>query len=127
MTLLLDTSILIELERENRDILSSIERLSGKRDERPFISFTSLVEFLTGYEMLSLEKKVKAKKFIWQFPVLHTTNSTAAILSSLKHKYKSQKSMTDLFIASHAIEHNLTLITRDKDFTGINELKKVVI
>lgn len=126
MTLLLDTSILIELEKENRDILSSIERLS-KKHERPFISFMSLVEFLTGYGMLSLEKKVKAKKFIWQFPILHTTNSTAAILSSLKYKYKSQKSMTDLFIASHAIEHNLTLITRDKDFTDINELKKVVI
>jgi predicted nucleic acid-binding protein len=130
MTLILDSSVLFELEKENRQLLEKLENLSKSHKGALHVSFMSLVEFLLGYEALSFEKKAKAKEFIWSFSVIHTTNSTASLLSALKYKYTKlgkQKSITDLFIASHALEHDLTLVTMDKDFADMPEIKKVIL
>jgi len=128
MTLLLDTSILVALEREDSFVKKKIGELSESKP--PFISFISLFEFLYGLESLPLEKKANLKKFLWKFSVLHTTNETAMWLSYLKYCYVKQgkqKSLSDLFIASQALEHKLTLVTRDKDFEDISEIKKIMI
>ena len=130
MTLLLDSSILIALEKEDAKLVGKLEQLSREHNSPLHISFMSLVEFLVGYEGLSMEKKVKSKEFIWKFPVLHTTNATALLLSKLKYDYAKKgrpKSMTDLFIASQALEHDMTLVTRDNDFSDMTEIKKVMI
>lgn len=130
MSLILDSSIIFQMEKGDKKIIELVESLSEKYSELPRISFMSLVEFLVGYEGHNLEKKVRAKEFIWKFPVLHTTNTTAFLLSSLKYKYTrlgKQKSITDLFIASQALEQDLTLATMDKDFADMSELKKIIL
>ena len=130
MTLLLDSSVLFELENGDAKLSHSLEQISKQHKKRPCISFISLVEFLYGYEGLAIEKKVKSKEFIWKFPVLQTTNATAVLLSALKYKYDrlgKQISMPDLFIASQALEHDLVLVTKDKDFSDIGEIKKIII
>lgn len=130
MTLLLDSSILFELEKDNKKVIDALEQITKQHKGRLYISFISTVEFLLGYEALSFDKKTKAKEFIWRFDTLQTTNATAILLSALKYKYDrlgKQKSLADLFIASQAVEHDLTLVTRDKDFSDITEVKKVVI
>jgi predicted nucleic acid-binding protein len=130
MTLLLDSSVLFQIEKGNSQLLERLEACGKQHPGRPCISFITLVEYLVGYENMSMEKKVRAQEFLWQFSVLHTTNATAWLLSSLKYKYAKkgkQKSITDLFIASQALEHSMLLITLDKDFSDIDEIKKVVL
>jgi predicted nucleic acid-binding protein len=64
-----------------------------------------------------------------EFPVLHTTDDTAELLASLKYEYQKlgrKKSFTDMLIATQALEHKLTLVTLDKDFTDITEIKKII-
>jgi len=130
VTLLLDSSVLFELEKDNKSIVNKLKEMFAAHPARACISFMSSVEFLYGIEEKSDEKKAEAKEFLWEFCVLHTTNETAMWLAYLKHKYDrlgKPKSITDLFIASQALEHKLTLVTRDKDFEDISELKKVIV
>ncbi len=128
MTLLIDTSVLIELEHENEQTLSKLGSISREHPERAAISFITYAEFLTGLEKEPLQRKAEAKKFLWKFRILHTTNETALWLAHLRSNYrKQQKSLSDLFIASQAIEHKLTLVTLDKDFEDIKEIKKIIL
>ena len=127
---MLDSSVLFELEKGVKKTLDKVESIVTDSSIPICISFMTLTEFLVGAETRNLENKAKLKKFLWQFSILHTTNETALILAKLKFDYDKkgkQKSITDLFIASQAIEHNLTLITKDSDFEEIGELKKIVL
>ena len=68
--------------------------------------------------------------FLKKFNVLHTTNSSAEILSDLKIKYDKKGialSLADLLSASIVIDNNLVLVTKDKDFERIEELKKIIL
>ncbi len=128
--LLLDTSVLVALEREDPAVEAKMKELAKIHPGPAYISFMTFFEFIFGMEGLEKDEKSELIKFVWSFSVLHTTNATAWLLSHLAYKYKkegNQKSITDLFIASHAAEHNLTLVTRDRDFSDINEIKKVII
>jgi len=126
MTLLIDTSVLIDLENNVPHIKQRLQELSKSHPNPACISSITYVEFLTGIENHPEEKKAEAIAFIWRFPVLQTTNETAMWLSHLKCKYRKEKSLSNLFIASHALEHRLTLVTTDKDFENIAEIKKIV-
>lgn len=130
MTLFLDTSVLVSLERGDEKLKQRLAGLLKEHPEDPCISFMAYMEFLYGLEEKSMERKTMARKFLWDFDVIHTTNATAVLLSALKCKYDrlgKQKSITDLFIASQALEHDLTLITRDNDFKDMAEIRTVVI
>ncbi|VVB81753.1 tRNA(fMet)-specific endonuclease VapC [uncultured archaeon] len=130
MTLLLDSSVLFELEKDNKTIVNRLKEMSAGHPARACISFMSSVEFLYGIEEKSDEEKAEAKEFLWKFCVLHTTNETAAWLAYLKHKYDKlgkPKSISGLFIASQALEHKLTLVTKDRDFEDISEIKKIIV
>lgn len=130
MTLLLDSSVLFELEKDNKAILNKLEKISAAHPARACISFMTCAEFLYGIEEKGDDKKAEAKQFLWKFCLLHTTNETAMWLAYLKHKYDKlgkPKSITDLFIASQALEHKLTLVTKDKDFEDISEIKKIIV
>jgi len=129
MSLILDTSALIALERDDKRIKEKILQLKSIHPGPIFISFITLFEFYYGIEAASQDEKVKLISFLMNFTTLQTTDETAILLSSLKYKYVKagkQKSLTDLIITSQALEHNLTLITIDKDFEDIVELKKEI-
>jgi len=130
MTLLLDTSVLIALERRNPVVESKIRELAKSHPGPARISCITLFEFMYGAECLPKEEKEDLLKFIWRFSVLQTTNATMWLMSHLAYAYKKKgnsKSITDVFIASHAAEHDLTVVTLDKDFSDISEIKKIVI
>ena len=51
-------------------------------------------------------------------------------MADLKYKYEKKGivvPLADLIIASIAIENNAVLVTSDKDFEKIEELKKIII
>src|SRR3989338_10157599 len=112
MTLLLDTSILISIERKERDIVSKISEISKTHYQHPLISFISYFEFYSGL----IEKNVKNKQimiqFINKFNCLKSSSATAQILAELKYKCEKRGvtvPLADMIIASQAKEHNLTL------------------
>lgn len=130
LTFIFDTSILIALERKDKSVLQKLKELALLDEGVPCISFATQVEFLIGIENAPRQSKASLKELLWSFQVLHTTNETALNLAILKCKYDSKcnpKSIIDLLIASQALEHNLTLITRDKDFKHIKEIKTVIL
>jgi len=130
MSLAFDTSILVEIEKRNETIIRELENLSKIHPLPAQLPFMSYFEFLIGLKKRRPKKYEELIKFLNNFNILQTTNKTAEILSDLKIKYDSQGialSLTDLLIASQVIENQLIIVTRDKDFERIEEVKKIIL
>ncbi len=125
MNLILDTSILIEIERKNKIVIDRLNELKSLYPAPPRISFVSYFEYLYGLRAKSAKNKEKLKSFAELFNVIHTTNNTANFLVLLKEKYELP--LADLLIAAQAIETNGLLVTKDKDFENIKEIEKIII
>lgn len=124
MNLILDTSIIIEIERGNHMINEWLNELKKTYPAPPEISFISYFEFLFGLRKKSVKNKEKSREFLELFNVLQTSNTTAEYLVLLKDKYELP--LSDLLIAAQVIENNGVLITKDKDFEKIEELQKII-
>ncbi|MBU3923595.1 MAG: type II toxin-antitoxin system VapC family toxin [Nanoarchaeota archaeon] len=130
MTLAFDTSILIAIERKNKPIIIKLRSLSKLYPIPAQLPFMCYYEFLQGLKIRKPKRQNNLMNFINHFNTLHTTRTTAEILSDLKLKYNKQGiqlSLTDLLIASQVIENHLTLVTMDKDFENITELRKIIL
>lgn len=130
MTLLFDTSVLIGLQRRDDKLIAKLEDLSKTYPLAPFITFLNLFEFLLGLKLKPPRNAKQAQAFVSRFDILNTTEKTSELLTDLKFKYDRKGlalSLADLIIASLAIENDMVLVTKDKDFEKIEELKKVVI
>ena len=125
MTLVFDSSIIIEIERGNKDIIEKLKELRKIHPAPPKISFMSYFEFLYGLRKKSPKNKIKSEEFLKLFDTIQTDNSTASFLVRLKDKY--ELSLTDLFIASQVMENDYILVTKDKDFERIEEIEKVIL
>ena len=123
--LILDTSIIIELERENKYFIAKLEELKKQYRSLPKISFITYFEILEGIENKSEKNKEKAKSFIEIFEVLQTTKITAEKLVYLRKNYELP--IPDLIIAAQTLENNGTLITKDNDFEQIQEMNKIIL
>jgi len=130
MSLVLDTSVLIAIQKKNGNIIKKLSELSKVYPLPPQLTFISYFEFLYGLKKRKPKRYDDALAFLNNFNVLHTTNNSAEILSELKLKYDGEGivlSLADLMIASQVIENNLMLVTLDKDFKKISELKKIIL
>ncbi len=130
MSLVFDTSILIAIERGDKEIINKLEDLHKSYPSSPQLTFISLFEYLIGLKIRKNKSLQNNLTFLKKFNVLHTTNSSAEILSDLKIKYDKKGialSLADLLSASIVIENHLVLVTKDKDFDKIEELKKIIL
>ncbi len=128
--IVLDSSVLLDMWYKKPDVLSALEQLRSRHTSVPCIALMSCFEVFDGAQHKSLKHQDEIMQFLEGFPQLETSRTTAYILARLKHKYESQgKSLplADLLIASQAIEHGVTLVTRDRDFERIEELQKIII
>jgi len=125
VTLIFDTSILVDLDRGRIDTIKKIEDLRKMYPLPATIGFIAYFEFLLGLKDKSIKNKEKSKEFIEKFNVLQTTKNTADKLVELKQKYELP--LADLLIASQVLENNGILITKDNDFKAINEIEKIII
>jgi len=92
--------------------------------------FITYFEFLYGISERSPKNKEKALLFINKFGILRVNKETAEKLYEWKYKYDKDGtalSLADFLIASQVMENNMLLVTADKDFEKIKELRKVVI
>ena len=130
MTLLLDTSVLIDIECNTKKSVDKLMELSQSDPSPAAISFITYFEFIHGMRLKSTKNKERSLAFIEKFYFLRPTKTTASILSDLKYKYDKLGKpipLADLIIASQSIENNMTLVTSDRNFNEITELKKVIL
>ncbi|MEK6830154.1 MAG: type II toxin-antitoxin system VapC family toxin [Nanoarchaeota archaeon] len=125
MILIFDTSILIELERGNSEIIKKISELRKVYPAPARISFISYFEFLYGLRKRSEKNRDKSIKFVERFDIIQTSKETAEILVNLKQNYELP--LSDLLIASHVREIKGILVTKDNDFKEIKEINKVIL
>lgn len=125
MNLIFDTSIIIDIERGNKDTIDKIRELKDLYPAPAKITFISYFEFVHGIRNKMPKNKQKAIAFIEEFSVIQTTKATANNLSLLKNKYELP--LADLLIASQVIETNNILVTKDNDFKNIEEMNKILI
>lgn len=129
MIITLDTSILIDLEQAIPETIEKLKKLSSIHHAPAHITFISYFEFYFGIMNRSPKNIQKAYEFLQKFPVLQPTKRTAEILAKLRkdHEKKGQTlPLADLLIASQVQEHNLLLVTRDKDFQIFENIQKVI-
>lgn len=130
MSLVFDTSILIAIERGDKEIINKLEELYKSYQSSPQLTFVSFFEYLIGLKIRKTKSFQTNLIFLKKFNVLHTTISSAEILSDLKIKYDKKGitlSLSDLLSASIVIDNSLILVTKDKDFENIEELKKIIL
>ncbi|MBI4181546.1 MAG: type II toxin-antitoxin system VapC family toxin [Candidatus Aenigmarchaeota archaeon] len=126
MKVMVDTSVLIDLDTGYRPTLERFVSLKELSPTLPSISFMAYYEFIHGLRKRNPKNREKSLAFIQEFVIVHTTLQTAAVLSLLKERYPSC-SLADLFIAAQAIENGMMLVTRDLDFEKIAELDKIIL
>jgi len=130
MSYLLDTSILIAIEKKERHILEKIRNLAGLDNHPPQISFITYFEFLLGIKAKLSHNQERALEFLDRFHCLKASRVTAEIMAGLKYRYEKNGMtipLADLIIASQVKENNLTIITRDKIFSRIEEINRIIL
>lgn len=130
MSLVFDTSILIAIERGDKDVMNKLGNLYSFYRSSPQLTFISFFEYLMGLKIIKNKSFQTNLIFLKKFNILHTTNTSAEILSDLKIKYDRKGitlSLADLLSASIVIDNKLILVTKDKDFEKIEELNKIIL
>jgi tRNA(fMet)-specific endonuclease VapC len=118
--LLLDTNIVIDVFDGNTDIANKINKLPEF-----FIPSIVLGELYVGVNRVANKAKhlKKLNEFLKLSKVLDIDNTTAVhygeLIASLFKKGKPIPT-NDVWIAAVALQHDLTLITRDKHFNEIS-------
>lgn len=128
--LVFDTNIAIDFENRRAKTLTKVKELLERHPYVPHLTTFTYFELLLGLENKSEKKKSKSMEFLNTFDILNTTNQSAHIFSKLKATYDKkgmQIPLIDLLIAGLVIENGMTLVTRDKHFAEIKELKKIIL
>lgn len=119
---MLDTSILIEILKNNTKTLSKIDSF----DENLAISSITAMELYYGAR--DKDELAKLKKFTKLFTAIELNEEISKISTSLILSYAKSHSLSipDSFIASTCKAYNLTLFTYNKkDFRYIDGLRLV--
>jgi len=126
MVIVLDTSVVIEFERENEKIIKKLADLRNKISIEPVITSAVYSELITGY----LKKNKKVPFFISQFEIINFDKNAAEIFAKKKKELEIKGKMIplfDLITASCAISNNAILVTVDKHFKNVHGLKKIIL
>ncbi len=129
MKYILDTGILVGVERENSGIISFIKG-NIKDFDVLYITLLTYAEFYRGYAGKQPDIKSEGKNFLNTFRHLTVTEASAMLYAELSYKYVRQGITIepfDLLIAAIAIENNIAVITTDTDFERIAEVDKVIL
>ncbi|MAG16236.1 hypothetical protein CMO88_04195 [Candidatus Woesearchaeota archaeon] len=129
MKLVFDTSILVGIDRNNASVIEALKELVVGNNVI-YTTTLNFSEFYYGYLNKPANFKERALKFLNKYKLLTFTKESAKIHAELSYKQDKQGNKVgefDLLTAAIAIEKNAVLVTTDKDFEKITELKKKVI
>jgi tRNA(fMet)-specific endonuclease VapC len=119
---LLDTNIIIDLFIGNQDIEKKIKQL-----KTPIVSVITIGELYFGAEKSQQKSKhlKQVNEFVEICTILDIDLATTKIYGKIKTALKIKGRPipeNDLWIAATSIQHNLTLATKDKHFTEIEDI-----
>lgn len=122
---LVDTNIVIEVFKGNKEIADYLYKLP-----EIFISSIVLGELYIGINRVANRAKhlKRLNDFLKLTTTLNVDGETAAIYGAIiADLYKLGKPIptNDVWIAAIAIQYNLTLLTADRHFEEINDLKSI--
>ncbi len=120
---LLDTNIVIALFKKDENVMNSLKKVS-----EVFVSNITIGELFFGAEKsFRKEENInKIEKFIQNIVVLPCNLSTSKIYGKIKNELKRKGNPipeNDIWISATAIQNKLLLISRDKHFEKISNLK----
>ncbi len=134
MGFLIDTCIWIDVEQ---GVLAPADIASVTGDARVFLSPVTLAELKFGAEIAKnsdvRQKRLAALHRLQRKPLLMIDAATGItfgeLVAALKIKGKGHRQrVQDLWLASQAVQHGFTLLTRNgKDFIDIPGLELVVL
>ena len=127
--IVIDTSVLIEIEKNNSAVISKLDKLESMKGEI-YITSPTYTEFYLGLLKLSGEKSDKRKQRLDNYKILNTTKNSSVLLAEIKHslsKKGTQIPVFNLFIASIAMDSGMPLITLDNHFKKIQNLNFILI
>ncbi|MBW2968580.1 PIN domain-containing protein [Candidatus Woesearchaeota archaeon] len=130
MAIVLDTSVLVALEKDNKDIISKLRKISEFHKTRPFVASISLAEIMCGALNQNIKKQIKVIENFKDYHILNSSFSSSMILANFSHvlnKKGKRIPITDLIIASIAIDNDLNLVTLDNHFNRIPGLNVLYI
>lgn len=130
MGLVIDTSVLIEVEKGNMSVISKLEKLKKTPNDEIIITFFTLCEFYNGLVKKTEKNRQEARERMSKYIILNTTKEAALIFSEIFSKLKQngkQIPVFDIMIAAVSVAHNLPLVTLDAHFKEISELKSIII
>ncbi len=126
MSYIIDTSVLIEIERGNQQVIAQVSLLPFSPSTDLCLTVFNFCELYSGLLHKEERSREKALERLQEYRLLHTTKESAIIFSRLIHETR-KKGITishfDGFIAAIALEKGFTLITTDRDFQRIPSLK----
>ena len=123
--MLLDTCVLIDLQRElaGGRVRGASRLLSDHSEATPWISLVTWMEFAEGYPA---EREEACRLLLSRFPLILPDPAIAWRASRLSRQLRASGSVIgdhDLWIAATAIERGLPLVTRNPGhFARISEL-----
>jgi len=127
--LILDTDVLIEIERKNERITDSVEKLREKHPENPAVSSAIYAEVYYGCLVLP-EKSKEILNILESLEILSFDKDVAKIFSQLKlnlNKRGMPIPAFDLITASTAIKENATVVSLDTHFKNVPNLKLILL
>tara|TARA_Y100000310_G_scaffold242934_1_gene247226 strand:- start:23107 stop:23502 length:396 start_codon:yes stop_codon:yes gene_type:complete len=130
MKYLIDTSILIEIEKNNKDVIKQLSDIPFLLENNLNISLFSYCEFYFGLIKKNKKNKHSYLQRLNKYNVYDPNLSTAALFSELLFSLRERGKLIqhfDIFIAATAIENNFTVITKDKLFLNIREVRTILI
>ena len=129
MNYLLDTSVLIAI-RKRKSAKQEISAAIDLDKSSLHITLLSFAEYYYGAFASPSESKEDCLRFLNGYEHLSLAKGGAMLHAELRHKYK-KNGLTfgdiDLLNACIAIDNNMSLITADKSFRRIEELKTIMV
>lgn len=130
MSLIIDTSTLIEIENNNQKVINEVRKLKDAPKAELYLTIFSFTEFYYGAMNKNEKNKKKVKERLEKYKLLNTTQTTGIIFCNLLYHLKKKGALIpefDVFIAALAVEHSFTLITTDRHFKEIPGLNSVIL
>ena len=118
--ILLDTNILIEVLKNNEEI---VKLLNGMQEEFAISSITQMELYYGAFNKAEIRK---LEKFFANFEIIYLNEEIARVATDLIKRYAKSHNLDipDSLIAASAIVHNCTLFTLNKrDFWYIDNIK----
>ena len=129
MDYILDTSILIEIENDNKEIISKIAKQTDKSSNL-FITYFGFCEYFYGHTKKNKKNKEKILERLEKYSLINTSKDSAIIFCETKNELIEKGNeipVFDLLSASIAIDKEMTLITLDSHFKRLPRLKTIII